>query len=70
MKDVLVLLVGGLTIAVASIVIVLLLGFPVMWLWNWLMPSIFGLKALTLWEAIGLSALCSILFQSSASSRN
>lgn len=31
-------------------------------LWNWLAPSIFGLRPLTFWEATGLLALCRILF--------
>jgi hypothetical protein len=31
-------------------------------LWNWLMPSIFGLRQLTFWESIGMLALCRILF--------
>jgi hypothetical protein len=32
-------------------------------LWNWLMPSIFGLHAITYWQALGLMALCWILFR-------
>jgi hypothetical protein len=31
-------------------------------LWNWLMPSIFGWRQITFWQAIGLLALCRILF--------
>ena len=31
-------------------------------LWNWLVPSLFGLPALTFWQALGLLALCRILF--------
>ena len=31
-------------------------------LWNWLVPPIFGLPALTFWQALGLLALCRILF--------
>lgn len=31
-------------------------------LWNWLMPSIFGLRQLTFWESAGMLALCRILF--------
>ena len=25
------------------VVVTAILGFPLMWLWNWLMPTIFGL---------------------------
>jgi hypothetical protein len=37
-------------------------GTVVQWLWNWLMPSLFGLRAVTFWEAFGLLALSRILF--------
>lgn len=42
-------------------------GFPVMLLWNWLMPVIFGLPTISFWQAIGLSVLSSILFKSNSS---
>ena len=38
-------------------------GWIVMILWNWLMPDLFGLKALTYWKAWGLLVLCTILFK-------
>lgn len=38
-----------------------LLGSLVMWLWNWLMPMIFGLPVLTFWQAVGLLVLCRLL---------
>lgn len=37
-------------------------GFIVEWLWNWLMPPLFGWKVVTFWQAVGLLALCRILF--------
>lgn len=37
-------------------------GMAVKLLWNWLMPAIFGLPAITFWQAFGLLALCKILF--------
>jgi len=43
---------------------VMLLGLPLQLLWNWLMPSIFGLKYITFWEAVGLNTISSILFKS------
>jgi hypothetical protein len=33
-----------------------------MLLWNWLAPTLFGLRLITFWQAIGLLALCRILF--------
>ena len=37
-------------------------GFIVQQLWNWLLPGLFGWPALTFWQALGLLALCRILF--------
>lgn len=37
-------------------------GEIVMRLWNWLLPSLFGFRTVTFWEAIGILALCRILF--------
>jgi len=31
-------------------------------LWNWLAPSLFGLRLITFWQALGLLVLCRILF--------
>lgn len=39
----------------------ILFGFIVMWLWNWLMPEIFGLPLLSYWQAVGLFILLKIL---------
>lgn len=37
-------------------------GELVMQLWNWLAPALFGWRQITFWQAIGLLALCRILF--------
>jgi hypothetical protein len=37
-------------------------GEVVMHLWNWLLPPLFGWRQLTFWQALGLLALCRILF--------
>jgi len=37
-------------------------GQVVMHLWNWLLPPLFGWRALTFWQALALLALCRILF--------
>src|SRR4051812_820283 len=37
-------------------------GEIVMQLWNWLLPPIFGWREITFWQALGLLALCRILF--------
>jgi hypothetical protein len=37
-------------------------GEVVLHLWNWLLPTLFGLRQITFWQALGLLALCRILF--------
>jgi hypothetical protein len=37
-------------------------GEVVKLLWNWLLPPLFGWRALTFWQALGMLALCRILF--------
>jgi len=38
-------------------------GFVIMWLWNALIPMIFGLITLTYWQSVGLLILSSELFK-------
>jgi len=60
----------GTIIGFVAIVVALsaLLSLPVMWLWDWLMPELFGLKTITWAQAWGLSVLCGMLFKSHTSS--
>ncbi|MEC3907429.1 hypothetical protein VOI54_10395 [Tamlana sp. 2201CG12-4] len=46
---------------IAVIGLAILFGFIIMWLWNWIMPELFGLTTLTYWQAIGLFILLKIL---------
>ena len=49
--------------AIAGIVVFAFIGGEVVkLLWNWLVPPLFGWRQITFWEAIGLLALCRILF--------
>jgi hypothetical protein len=48
--------------AVMALVFAILLGFVVMWLWNWLMPTLFGLHTIGYWQAVGLFFLSKLLF--------
>lgn len=50
-------------VIVIAFVLSVILALPIMWLWDWLMPAIFGLKEITLMQAWGLSLLCSLLFK-------
>lgn len=53
---------GGIAlIAILAIVF----SFPTMWLWNWLMPTLFGLVKINWLQALGLNILSGILFRNS-----
>jgi len=47
--------------------VVLLMGLPLMLLWNWLMPTLFHLARIGFWQAVGLGLLSHILFKNSTS---
>jgi len=40
----------------------LVLGALVMWLWNAILPELLNVKAINYWQAVGLVVLCKILF--------
>jgi hypothetical protein len=46
----------------AVLLFVALGGAAVRALWNWLLPALFGWPRITFWQALGLLALCRILF--------
>ena len=43
-----------------------LFAFPLMLLWNWLMPVIFGLPLIGFWQAFGLMFLSRLVLPSEA----
>lgn len=47
----------------------LLLALPTMWLWNWLMPQLFGLIEINVFQALGINFLSSILFKPSSTTK-
>ena len=47
---------------VGMVVFVFVGGTIVQQLWNWLLPAIFGWREVTFWQALGMLALCRILF--------
>ncbi|RRQ49834.1 hypothetical protein DZC72_04410 [Maribacter algicola] len=42
--------------------IAFLLGYVVMYLWNWLMPYLFGIPTVGYWQAVGILLLSKIIF--------
>jgi hypothetical protein len=51
----------GLKLLPFGVVFIIAFGFLVMYLWNWLMPGLFGWKAIGFWQAWGLLILSRIL---------
>jgi hypothetical protein len=49
-------------IPVMILVFIFVGGWVVQHLWNWLLPAVFGWRMITFWQAVGLLALCRILF--------
>lgn len=60
------------TIAVVVVLFVVvgaIMAVPVMLLWNWLMPALFGVVEITFLQAWGLYILCSVLLKHPASAK-
>ena len=51
--------IGGIALA---IIFAFIFGYFVMMLWNWLMPTIFGLGEINYWMAFGLIILARLIF--------
>jgi hypothetical protein len=50
-------------LAIVGILLFVVIGGElVLHLWNWLLPPLFGWRQITFWQALGLLALCRILF--------
>lgn len=39
-----------------------LIGFVIMWLWNWLVPEIFHGGMISFWQAVGIAVLARLIF--------
>jgi hypothetical protein len=57
----------GLLAALSSIAVVILLAIvlalPMKWLWNWIMPTVFDLRSITVFQAWGIMFLSGMLFK-------
>jgi hypothetical protein len=47
---------------VGMLLFIVIGGEVVRLLWNWLLPPLFGWREIAFWQALGLLALCRILF--------
>lgn len=53
-----------LTGCLVTVIWILLCGWVVMILWNWLMPNIFtGVNEINIWQSYGLMLLSTLLFK-------
>jgi hypothetical protein len=46
----------------AMVLFIAIGGEAVKLLWNWLLPPLFGWRQIVFWQAVGILALCRILF--------
>lgn len=71
---IMVFLLGLVTVFVTVVGTILLFGLlfaiPTMLLWDWLMPELFGLGEITLFQAWGMNMLSGILFKSKSMSKD
>jgi hypothetical protein len=58
---------GAIGVVLGFVIFCLVVAIPVMLLWDWLMPKIFGLPEITLLQALGLMVLSGILFKGGVS---
>jgi hypothetical protein len=47
-----------------AVIVIGAVGEGVQQLWNWLLPSLFGWRQITYWQAVGMLVLCRLLFGS------
>ncbi len=66
-------LVSGIAIAVGGAFIILVAAcftaIPVWILWNWLMPELFSLSQISIFQAWGIAALSGALFKTTVSGK-
>lgn len=62
------LLVGILLLFLAVLAFAVLAGVPTWLLWNALLPELFNLPRISLWQAMGLLILSGLLFKNGTSS--
>lgn len=52
----------ALKIVLATLIRAFTLGWPIMWMWNYVMPELFDLSELSFWQAASLFVLSRMLF--------
>jgi len=49
-----------------TVIVCVVIALPTMWLWNWLMPTIFGLIKINFWQALGINLISALLIKGGA----
>lgn len=57
----------SLTVIAVGVGVLFMLTLPTMWLWNYIMPTIFNLPEITIWQALALLILSQILIKNNNS---
>ncbi len=52
---------GIIGMIIGGIAFLVVASFAIMWLWNWLVPVLFGLATITYWQGLGLAVLGRLL---------
>lgn len=72
MNDTLGKIMGGIIIGIivvcTAFLFSVLFAFPFKWLWNYVMPSMFGLPIIGFWKALCMMWLSSLIFKNSNTS--
>lgn len=58
-------LIGTIAVSIKIAVICIMIGFPVKWCWNYVLPAVSNgaVAEIGFWQALVLTILCSLLFQ-------
>lgn len=54
---------GAVFVIVVGLILIAIAAVPTMWLWNLLMPDLFGLQTITFTQAVCMNLLATILFK-------
>jgi asparagine N-glycosylation enzyme membrane subunit Stt3 len=64
-------IVGIVVVSVITVIVFgLLFGMLEAWLWNQVMPDMFGFKEMTYWQAVCISWLCGLWFKNGTTSKS
>lgn len=53
-----------LTVLLVAFLLGMLMAWPVMWIWNYMMPELFGVPVITYWQAFWGSFMVKLIFPS------